>query len=297
MAIWDRRFRFIYLLPGLLLAACAGTADPAPNITPAPPPPTRAIPTLFPTQAVAVPRATPQPPGATQASDTGWIAGDHGVALRRLRLPGEAGRPAFPLSIARLDPAQVRLRVAYTPEQPRALRAWFDEAQPLVAINGGFFKDDYHGTALVISDGQASGPSYEGFGGMLTIAAGGDVSLRALSDQPYDPAEPLAQAMQSFPMLIFPGGAPAEIEDNGERARRSAVAMDRAGNLLLIASPTSEFTLHGLAAWLSQSDLEVDRALNLDGGSSTGLFVGAGEAREQIDSFGPLPLVLLVEAK
>jgi uncharacterized protein YigE (DUF2233 family) len=297
MAIWDRQFRFISLLSGLLLAACAATADPAPILTPPRPLPTRAIPTLFPTQAAAAPPATPQPPGTAQASDTGWVAGDHGVALRRLRLPGEAGRPEFPLTIVRLDPAQVRLRVAYTPKQPRALRAWFDEAKALAAINGGFFKEDYRSTALVISDGQASGPSYEGFGGMLAIAPGGGVSLRALSDQPYDPAEPLDQAMQSFPMLVFPGGTPAEIEDNGERARRSAVAMDRAGNLLLIASPTSEFTLRGLATWLSQSDLDIDRALNLDGGSSTGLFVGAGMAREQIDSFGPLPLVLLVEAK
>ncbi|MFL5802697.1 MAG: phosphodiester glycosidase family protein, partial [Roseiflexaceae bacterium] len=211
--------------------------------------------------------------------------------------PGAAGRPAFPLTIVRLDPAQVRLRVAYAPEQPQALRAWFDETQPLVAINGGFFKEDYHGTALVISDGQASGPSYEGFGGMLAVTPDGGVSLQALSDQPYDPAEPLAQAMQSFPMLVFPGGASAEINDNGARARRSAIAMDRDGHLLLIVSPTSEFTLRDLAGWLSHSDLAIDRALNLDGGSSTGLFVGAGDAREQIDSFGPLPLVLLVKAK
>ncbi len=103
--------------------------------------------------------------------------------------------------------------------------------------------------------------------------------------------------MQSFPMLVFPGGASAEINDNGARARRSAIAMDRDGHLLLIVSPTSEFTLRDLAGWLSHSDLAIDRALNLDGGSSTGLFVGAGDAREQIDSFGPLPLVLLVKAK
>src|SRR6185436_7036784 len=112
------------------------------------------------------------------------------------------------------------------------------------------------------------------------VGQDGGVSLRALSDQPYDPAEPLAQAMQSFPMLVFPGSASAEINDNGARARRSAVAMDRAGHLLLIASPTSEFTLRDFAIWLSHSDLEIDRALNLDGGSSTGLFVGAGDARE-----------------
>jgi uncharacterized protein YigE (DUF2233 family) len=294
--MWSRRLRFARWLPGLLLAACAAT--PAPIPTPARPPPTRTIPTLFPSSAAAEPPAA-QPPAEAEAQsgDSGWIVGDHGVALRRLRLPGADGRPAFPLTIVRLDPAQVRLRVVYAPDRPRALRTWFDETQPLLAINGGFFKEDYHSTALVVSDGQASGPSYEGFGGMLAVGQDGGVSLRALSEQPYDSAEPLAQAMQSFPMLVFPGGTAADISDNGERARRSAVAIDREGNLLLIASSTSALTLREFAGWLSQSDLAVDRALNLDGGSSTGLFVGAGQVREQIDSFGPLPLVLLVEAK
>jgi len=75
------------------------------------------------------------------------------------------------------------------------------------------------------------------------------------------------------------------------------VAIDRAGRVLLLISPTSDFTLRGLADWLSQSDLDVDRALNLDGGSSTGLYLSDGTLQEAIDSFGPLPIVLLVEAK
>jgi uncharacterized protein YigE (DUF2233 family) len=295
--MWNRWLRFAFLLPGLLLAACTATADRAPIATP--PlrlPPTRAIPTLFPT-AVAVAPAVPQPPIATQTSDTGWIAGNPGVALRHLRVMDEMEKAAIPLVVVRLDPARVRLRVAYTPQRPRALRTWFDEAQPLAAINGGFFTEDYRSAALVIGDGQVSGASYTGFGGMLAVAPDGGISLRALSDQPYDPSEPLAQAMQSFPMLVFPGGTPAQIQDDGKRARRTAVALDRAGRLLLIVSPTGDFTLRGFADWLSHSDLNIDRALNFDGGSSTGLFLRSGDLSEQIDSFGPLPLVLLVEPK
>jgi uncharacterized protein YigE (DUF2233 family) len=75
------------------------------------------------------------------------------------------------------------------------------------------------------------------------------------------------------------------------------VALDRAGRLLLIVSPTGAFTLRGFADWLRASDLDIDSALNLDGGSTTGLFLQSGELSEQVDSFGPLPLVLLVEKK
>jgi uncharacterized protein YigE (DUF2233 family) len=277
-----------------LLIAC-DTARPAAQPPPPQPPPTRPIPTLFPTNVVATAPAAPQAPA--QPADSGWLPGGAGVELRRLRVPGANGRPAFPIVVVRLDPAQVRLRVAYAPERPRALRTWFDETRPTLAVNGGFFTEDYHSTALVVSDGAASGSSYEGFGGMLAVAPDGGVALWALRDQPYDPGEPLAQAMQSFPMLVFPGGQVAPIEDDGKRARRTAVALDRAGRLLLIASATSELTLRGLADWLGGSDLDIDRALNLDGGSSTGLFLKSGPLSEQIDSFGPLPLVLLVEER
>lgn len=290
-----RRSVSVVLYLFLLLLAGCGASSPAP-------PPTRLIPTLFPTVPV---RRIPteggapatSPPVASAEPDSGWQPGRPGVELRQMQATPAPDRAAVPLVIVRLDPAQVRLRVAYAPDQPRGLRSWFEARRPLAAINGSFFTPENQATALIISDGSASGASYAGFGGMLSVAPDGGVSLRALSDQPYDPAELIEQALQSFPMLVFPGGVPATIADDGRRARRSAVAIDRAGRLLLLVSPTSDFTLRGLADWLSQSDLDVDRALNLDGGSSTGLYLSDGALHEQIDSFGPLPIVLLVEAK
>jgi uncharacterized protein YigE (DUF2233 family) len=199
--------------------------------------------------------------------------------------------------VVRVDPATVRLRVGYTPERPRSLRAWVTEHKPLLAINGGFFTPEHRSTALVISDGIASGASYTDFGGMLAVSPQGEVSLRPLRDQPYDTAEPLDQALQSFPMLVFPGGVAADVQDNGARARRSVVAQDRGGRLLFLVTTGSSFTLAELAQWLAASDLEIDRALNLDGGSSTGLFLDAGQVHQEIDSYGPLPLVILVERR
>jgi uncharacterized protein YigE (DUF2233 family) len=241
-------------------------------------------------------RATEAPTNVVPG-DTSWITGDAGLSLRRINVYRVAGQKATPLVVVRVDPAKVRLRVAYTPDRPRGLGRWFAEEQPLAAINGGFFTSEYRTTALIISDGIAKGSSYEGFGGMLAVARDGSIWLQPLHDQPYDASKPIVQAMQSFPMLVFPGGAPTSFDDNGQRARRTAVAIDRAGRLLLIVSPTSDLTLHELADWLRQSDLEIERALNLDGGPSTGLYLNDGAASEQIDSLGPLPIVLLVEPK
>lgn len=270
------------LLAALLLSACAAQ--------PEPPRPTRAVPTLLPT----VPSfPTVAPPAADGPSDSGWLVAEDGVELRRMRVAAGGEREPFPLTLVRLDPARVQLRVAFDPAAPRALSAWFDERRPILAVNGGFFTESYQPTALLISDGAASGESYQGFGGMLTVSPGGEVALWALRDTPYDPASPVAQGLQSFPMLLFPGGVPADLEDNGQRARRTAVGLDRAGRIVFVVAPTSALTLPELAAWLARSDLELDRALNLDGGSSTGLFLSAGALSESIDSFGPLPIVIL----
>ncbi|HNP73761.1 MAG TPA: phosphodiester glycosidase family protein [Kouleothrix sp.] len=280
---WRTTARWPLVLAWLvLLCGCDIVTTAAPTSAPRP------VPTLFPTS------ARPAAPPATDTSapaDTGWQLGSPGVELRHVQASAGA------LVVVRLDPARVRLRVAYAPENPRGLGRWFAETRPLAVINGGFFTKEYRATALLISDGAPSGESYEGFGGMLAVAPDGGVSIRPLRDQPYDASEPLDQAMQSFPMLVFPGGTPAEIEDNGERSRRSVLAIDRDGRLLLIVGPGSGFTLPGLAQWLAQSDLAIDRALNLDGGSSTGLYLRAGELSESIDSFGPLPIVLLIEAR
>jgi uncharacterized protein YigE (DUF2233 family) len=270
----------------LLLVACGGR-ELAPQ-----PQPTRPVATLFPTIAAAA-----RAPASAPAPDSGWLAGSSGIAVRHMRVAAAPGQSPIPLVVVRLDPAAIRLRVGYTPAQPRSLSSWFAAEQPLLAVNGGFFTEHYQSTALVISDGAASGASYDGFGGMLAVAADGGIELRALRDHPYDPGEPLTQALQSFPMLIFPGGTLATLTDDGQRARRTAVALDHSGRLLFIISPTSSFTLRGFAGWLSQSDLDIDVALNLDGGSSTGLYLKAGALDEQIDSWGPLPQVLLVEPR
>jgi len=271
----------ICFLAGCSAVATTPTADPL-----------RPVPTLFPT-AAWLPTAPPAPTAATAVPDTGWIAGRPGIEVRHVRLALAPDQAAAALVIVRIDPDTVRLRVGYAPDQPRGLRSWFEQQRPLAAINGSFFTQEYRPAALLISDGTASGDSYEGFGGMLAVTPAGGIALRSLRDQPYDPNEPLDQALQSFPMLVFPGGVPADIQDNGQRARRTAIAIDRAGRLLLIVGPTNGFTLRGLAEWLSQSDLEVDRALNLDGGSSTGLYLKDGALEEGIDSFSPLPIVLL----
>jgi uncharacterized protein YigE (DUF2233 family) len=273
------------LLPGLLfcvavMAACSVVSQPDQHtqVTPSP------------TAQASAQRTTL----SADPFDSGWIESEVGIALRQQRVFQPDGSEAR-ISIVRLDPASVRFRVGYAPDQPQSLATWAAEAGALAAINGGFFGENYETTALVISGGTIIGTSYQGFGGMFAVDAAEHVSLRYLADQPYDPGEHLIEAVQGWPMLVKSGGVIAYTTIEGsEPARRSVIARDRHGHVLLIACSTSSFTLPGLATWLLESDLEIDTALNLDGGSSTSLYLESGSQYEYIRSFGSLPLVVLV---
>lgn len=267
----------LLLLLGALLGSCAidTSALPSERVTPS---------------------ASPSPGSEPQGEETGWQPVHAAMELRTARLA--AGEVSGPATIIRFDPAMYHVRVKYDVQHPGTVREWYEALRPLAVINGGYFDTSGRATALVVFDGIRRGASYEGFGGMVAINEHGEFELRSLRQQPYDEAEPLQQAMQSAPMLIQPGGELASIEDNDvDRSRRSVIARDRAGRLLLIVSQAPTFTLRELAQALHESDLDIDAALNLDGGRSSGLYLHTDATSVAIDSFERVPLVLVVEER
>jgi exopolysaccharide biosynthesis protein len=97
-------------------------------------------------------------------------------------------------------------------------------------------------------------------------------------------------------MLVLNGKATQFNADAGG-SRRSIVAIDKQGRLLLIASPSTAFSLGELEDLLVSSDLSIDRALNLDGGASTGLYVNSGNQKVAIDSVAKLPIAIIIQSK
>jgi hypothetical protein len=196
----------------------------------------------------------------------------------------------------RLDPDAVRFRVHYDPDTPLPIGGWAQRLQqPLLVVNGCYFTPENQTTGLVISDGQAYGVSFGDYAGLFAVTPDEQVSIRWLREQPYDPAEPLTQALMSFPVLVKPGGVmgfPADADD-GRPARRTVVATDVSGRILILIAPRGFLSLHELARFMAdESDLAVDVALNLDGGYSTGLWLRTAEDPLVVDSLVPVPSVL-----
>jgi uncharacterized protein YigE (DUF2233 family) len=269
----------VKILPLVVLVlaslACDATATPA---TPIPAPTTRI-----------------DPSPTSEPDDTGWKALGNGVELRRLRVT-DANGTSNRLWLARLDPARVRFRVLYDQANPRLVSEWFDTAKSLLVVNAGYFTEDHHATGLVISDGVRSGKSYTGFGGMFAVQSD-RVQVRWLVARPYNPVEPLSQAVQAFPMLVHSGGKPGVTEDDGNLARRTVVGQDRRGRIVFLVSPDLFFTLKNLSAFLVTSDLELDAALNLDGGTSSGLMLAGRDGPTGVDSWVKVPAVIVAEAR
>jgi len=198
------------------------------------------------------------------------------------------------VTVVRVDPNTRRFRVIYAPGEAYQVSAWAQQTGGALVVNAGYFTADHFATGLLISQGETHGVSYDDYAGMFAVTGADEASVRWLRAWPYQPDEVLNEAVQSFPVLVKPGGVmgfPADADD-GRPARRTVIAQDREGRILLMIAPRGYFSLHTLAVWLTESDLAIDVALNLDGGPSSGLWL-AGEV--MIDSMVPVPAVIVVQ--
>lgn len=284
----------LFLILWLLLAGC--TTSTAPTAIPFP---TSPSPTL-----TTEPQPTPIPP------DSGWQLRQAGVEERTITLPNREGLPNGEgltdangdkkLYMVRLDPALFDFRVGYHAGTAQSLEAWLDESGAVLAVNGGYFDETNVATGLVVSDGVATGISHGTFAGMFAVTAA-NTRMEWLANVPYfddsDPylyGERIEQAVQSFPLLVKPGGVMGYPDEDGKVARRTVMGRDANGRFLFILAVNGRFTLHQLSQWLVTSDLELDIGLNLDGGTSTGLRFADGSG---VAAYSLLPVVILVEEK
>jgi exopolysaccharide biosynthesis protein len=233
---------------------------------------------------------TMAPPTATPLPADGWEIVLPGIE-RRWMQPDGLG-PFAAVVVHRFDPAQVAFCAHISPNDPLYNTQWRERYPDALAyVNANFF--DFSNTALglVVSDGVAYGASYVNRGGMFAVQ-GGIPRVQPLISQPYDGAA-LDQAVQGFPMLIA-DRVPNYQRGPGDRvSRRTVVAQDSQGRILWLSTTLLGMSLDQTAEFLSESDLDIVHALNLDGGGSMMLDI----AGASLPSLDPVPVILAVYSR
>ena len=233
------------------------------------------------------PTTTAVTPATTVPPAKGWQELAPGLELHRSLATGSLFGQAVAL---RVDPRLFQLRAHYVPGEARTLDAWLTALPGVTAfINANYFDRDLRVNGLLVADGVSHGQPWLTRGGTFLLRDGPPI-LESYQERPWR-AGNLRQAVQGFPMLVL-DGQPA-YRRSGSPARRSVVALDRSGRVLLLVTPLLGTSLAEMAAWLASSDLEIESALNLDGGGSTMFYVHAAEPL-RLPSLDPVPALLAV---
>jgi uncharacterized protein YigE (DUF2233 family) len=177
------------------------------------------------------------------------------------------------------------LRVIDSPSPGNATLAnTLIHAKVVAGVNGGYFHKDYRPVGLMISDGK----TINGFerakllSGLVGVKQDGHVSI-VRSDEYDSGTSQFLQALQCGPMLVEDDQLVPGLND--ERiARRTVVAKGIRGEtaLIYISSVTLADAARILALPTILDTWKPKTAINLDGGSSSGMWAGNGLSLPEI---------------
>lgn len=184
------------------------------------------------------------------------------------------------ITVIKIDPDEFRFEVLQDDASSRSVNDWREEKNALLVVNAAFFNENNLPTGyLMASDGiEYNQPYYlgeNGYTGAFVINDEGGIDVRYLPHTNYGLTElKMIQAtFQTFPTLIIPDGKKAQLNESTSKAARTVLAQDEDMNLYIILTQSDYFTLTGIRDYLLDSDLDLDVAINLDGGTSSGVSI------------------------
>jgi len=227
-----------------------------------------------------------QPPQAPKPGDAGisapeeipaspvirWEAAQAGLEFALAPVYFQ-GRYVDRMVLVRADPERFRVGVHFSKEA-QSISDWQKRLGALVVINSSFYQNDPMApTTPILSGGKPLGPkSYRsGHGAFLAEPQKKGQKRFVLRDYNREPVKlkdsGYREAVVSYPMLLDGAGKVRAKPNPRWRADRSFIATDRQGRIILGTTEGGFFSLNRLGRFLKAVErLELERALNLDGG-------------------------------
>jgi len=211
--------------------------------------------------------------------------GREGIAHRHVVLENASANENAVVDLAIFSARSCTLRVIDNPTG-ETLSATMPRENCTAGVNGGYFSPDFAPIGLLISGGKVIAPLQRArlITGVLSASARGVQILRV---REFSRREKISAAVQCGPFLVDHDEQVRGL-DGSTSARRTFAATGTNNRVLL--GVCSEISLAELAAMLTTTrlaeDLKIQRALNLDGGSSSAFWFarkdgGAFSIREQ----------------
>lgn len=225
--------------------------------------------------------------GCSVTTESNSTSTNNGTAWQQI-VPGiiskELTSKGKNLLIISIDPNKYDFSIVENdPQNKRNIQELHEEFNAVVTFNGGFFTEDFEPIGLIISEGVTLSDisRAELMDGIFAIDQENQPQLIYKSD-PQDLGQ-YKFAIQNGPSLINEEGAIVADPNNTQTAGRTAIGIDKQGNIIVILIKQSLLkldntaTLHELATSIKEEEtlksLGVHSVLNLDGGTSSGIMI------------------------
>ena len=207
--------------------------------------------------------------------------GRDGLVHRHVVLENPVGSERITVDLAIFSTKSCTLRVLQNKNGAESLADVMRLEKCVAAVNGGYFDEKFAPIGLRMANGQMIAPLQRArlITGVLVASSRG---VQIVRSREFSRRPGVAAAIQCGPFLVERGQPIGGLNDSHLARRTFAATTSSSRALVGVCSEVSLAELAKILATTSLAeDLRIERALNLDGGSSTGFWF----ARENSSAF------------
>lgn len=228
------------------------------------------------------------------ASDTSinWECLQQGIEICTISVKNRETNLVTDVIMIRFDPRLIQTRILYNKNLITA-KTIVESTGAIAAINASFFDPAGRPLGLLIQNGEViqRAPRTGMFNsGIFCIKSNHPIIYhRSLLREAG-----ITEAIQAMPRLIHNGKRTQDIKNKNERKRRSGIAIDYNGKIIIYATDThlGGLSLAEIQNLLLRHELKIRSALNLDGGRSSQLYFKYNKTIRHIIGLVDVPVFL-----
>jgi uncharacterized protein YigE (DUF2233 family) len=238
-----------------------------------------------------------------RCADWHWEEVEDGYATAVYDLTSPDAVVRSPVTLAKFNPKKFIFAVTVAAdfgEKQADTRFLAESINGAAAVNANFFDPQGEALGLVVSNGEQRQRIHLGGDLLNGIFAVSNFAPRILPRENFH-LERISSAAQAGPLLVL-DGKPQQISASSVASRRSGVAITRSGEVIVFATQLRfpGASLAEIQRMLTDPVLDVDDALNFDGGGSSQLYLkqSSKSTGERFISGGDLvPVALVVKRR